>query len=193
MLNTLLTIDNIIDDRDCDLFINFINDNINYFSSYDTENNPQRKALRFGIDDIYTDSYPNLGLIPGLHTALKRLFVNITTRVQDYTRSENLYVTSFHMGKQFPGARVDSHIDCDPNFNANGHFLYSAVVYLNTTYDGHLVFPQKNIVYQPKAKDLVVFPAKGADWEHEVNLINQDRYNLPIWLTDQRDKELSFF
>lgn len=193
-MDTLLRIANVIDDNECDLFINFINDNLSSFESYEEEGNPLRKALRFGIDDVYTNSYPNLGLIPGLHNALKRLFVNITTKVQDRIGGPELYVTSFHMGKQFPGSRVDSHIDCDPEFDYNGHFKYSAVVYLNTLSNGgQLVFPKKNIHYQPVKGDLVLFPAMGKEWEHEVSSISEDRYNLPIWLTENKAKKLAFF
>lgn len=192
-METLHRIKNIIDSNECALFINFINDNLDAFQSYEEEGNPLRKALRFGIDDVYKDSYPDLRLIPGLHNALKRLFVNITTRVQDSIGGPDLYVTSFHMGKQFPGARVDPHIDCDPEFNFNGHFKYSAVVYLNTTNSGQLIFPQKNIHYQPEMGDLVVFPAQGKEWEHEVESISEDRYNLPIWLTEDKSKRLAFF
>lgn len=192
-MNRLLTIDNIISDKDCSLFINFINDNIDIFESYADEDNPLRKALRFGIDDIYKNSYHDLSLVPGLHNALKRLFTNICTQVQDHLRCDDLYVTSFHMGKQTAGARVDAHIDCDPNFNANSHFVYSSVVYLNSTYSGGLLFPRKNIYYQPVAKDLVVFPAHGEEWEHLVEEIKEDRYNLPIWLTTDESKKLAFF
>lgn len=185
--------EDIINRQDCLTFINFINDNLDIFESYAEEGNELRKALRFGIDDVYKTSYHDLSLIPGLHNILKRLFTSITTTVQDRIGGPQLYVTSFHMGKQLPGARVDSHIDCDPKFNFNSHFKHSAVVYLNRVTDGELIFPHQNISYSPNAGDLVVFPAMGKDWEHEVNRITQDRYNLPIWLTEDPEWELSFF
>lgn len=190
-MNTVFGIKNILSDEECDLFISFINDNLDVFETYENENNEHRKALRFGIDDIYKTSHHDLSLIPGLHEILKKLFNNITTQVQEQTRGPKLYVTSFHMGKQLPGSRVDAHIDSDVDYN--GHFKYSTVVYLNTVSSGPLVFPAKDISYQPRAGDLIVFPSIGKEWEHHVDKIDEDRYNLPIWLTEDPSWELSFF
>lgn len=190
-MNRLVTIPDIINDRDCSLFISFINDNLDVFESYSEESNPLRMALRFGIDDVYKSSLPDLSMIPGLHNALRRLFTNLTTTVQDVVGGPKLYVTSFHMGKQFPGSEVSTHIDCDPGYNS--HFKYSTVVYLNTTNSGDLFFTKQNLSYSPRAKEVAVFPSMGDEWEHEVKQINEDRYNLPIWLTEDPAWELSFF
>lgn len=190
-MNTIFGIKDMLAEQDRNLFINFINDNIDVFESYEEEGNPLRKALRFGIDDVYKTSYPDLSLIPGLHETLKRLFNDIATKVQEQTKGPRLYVTSFHMGKQMSGSRVDAHIDSDTEYN--GHFKYSSVLYLNTTGTGNLVFPHKNISYTPNAGDLIVFPSIGKEWEHHVDEISEDRYNLPIWLTEDPEWELRFF
>lgn len=190
-MDKLLTIPGIINDQDCSTFINFINNNLDIFESYSEDGNPNRLALRFGIDDVYETSKNDLSLIPELHNPLQRLFTNLTTTVQDIVGGPRLYVTSFHMGKQLPGSEVSTHIDCDPDYNS--HFKYSAVVYLNTTSSGDLVFTKRGTSYTPRAKEVAVFPSMGDDWEHEVKEIKEERYNLPIWLTEDPFWELKFF
>jgi hypothetical protein len=190
-MNTIFGVRNILNEEDRSFFISFINDNIDVFQSYEKEENPLRKVLRFGVDDVWQDSNKDLRLVPGIHEFLKRLFAAVTSSVQEQVGGPQLYVTSFHLAKQLPGAHVDLHNDSDDAHN--GHFKYSTVVYLNSVLDGALSFPNKGIKYLPTAGDMVVFPPNGKEWEHLVNSISEERYSLPIWLTDDPEWELRFF
>jgi hypothetical protein len=190
-VQAIFGIKDIISDKDRNVFISFIDDNLDLFVSYEDEDNPLRKVLRFGVDEVWKDSMKDLGLIPGVHSFLRELFSNITSSIQKQNGGPKLYVTSFHLAKQLAGARVDLHNDSDQN--NNGHFKYSTVVYLNSVSDGALSFPNKGIKYLPKAGEMIVFPPTGKDWVHEVERISEDRYSLPIWLTEDPELELSFF
>ena len=190
-MNTAFGIKDIIGEQDRSFFISFINDNIEAFQSYEEEQNPFRKVLRFGVDEVWEDSNKDLSLIPGIHPFLQKLFDIVTSSVQEQIGGPQLYVTSFHLAKQLPGAHVDLHNDSDEN--NNGHFKYSTVVYLNSVVDGALSFPNKEISYLPKAGEMIVFPPSGKEWEHRVDAISEDRYSLPIWLTEDPEWELRFF
>jgi hypothetical protein len=95
------------------------------------------------------------------------------------------------MGKQMPNSVVGSHLDADSEHN--GHFKYSCVVYLNTNVvGGELEFPYLSYAYQPKEFEAVVFPSQGLKYQHEVSAIEQVRYCLPMWLTEDPNWEIKF-
>jgi Rps23 Pro-64 3,4-dihydroxylase Tpa1-like proline 4-hydroxylase len=49
---------------------------------------------------------------------------------------------------------------------------------------GVLSFPDLNYKYSPVQGDLVVFPSKPLEFVHEVEEINEERYTIPVWLTE---------
>lgn len=153
----------------------------------------KRFAFQFGQDMQY-------GSVPGYKTYLsleklaeveqKELLREICTKVvssimRAYGDPQQLYVSSFWLAKQYPGCVIPPHEDTDGGYNS--HFVYSAVLYLNTlTSGGELSFVDLDYSYKPEVGDLVVFPTVGTG-AHGVLEIPEQRYSLPFWLTYQED------
>lgn len=196
-MNDVRILKQIITKEESEFFINYINKNLDLFDNYAHDNNPERYALRFGIDNVYVGnvegrSHHTLELVSDIHDKLRDLFSKVTTEVEDvYGSEKNLYVTSFHMGKQLPSSVVGMHLDADPDHN--GHFKYSCVIYLNTnTSGGSIEFPVLGYSYQPKELEAVVFPSQGFEYQHEVSDIRETRYCLPLWITEDPEWEIKF-
>ena len=192
MNKNIHVIQNIITPREADFYIQYIDLNINNFNTYSEMGNPNRSVWRFGVDEVWTDSNPTLEMIPDIHEELRVLFNNIIKQVKlAYNDPEDLYITSFHLGKQLPGAIVARHLDAGEN--DNGHFKYSFVLYLNANdNDGTIRFDALDYSYTPEACAAIVFPSKGEEYEHQVDRIENARYSLPIWITSNPKWELKF-
>jgi hypothetical protein len=181
-------VNNFISEQECSVLINeidqIIKKNIDNFCIYQ---DGKRLALQFG-DDLYHghNSYLNLDIISSSESLFRKYFLSVVGQTAKlFDEKENMYVSSFWIAKQFPGAEVPEHEDTDGGKNT--HFEYSAVLYLNTLTDsGDLEFPYLNYSYSPKAGDLVVFPSRNTG-THVVNKINEDRYTLPMWITKNKD------
>lgn len=191
-MDQIKILNNIISSSEANFYIDYIDNNISKFDDYASTNNPNRFVWRFGVDNVYYDSNYTLEKLSDIHTELRVLFDRVTAAIQKkYQSPKKLYVTSFHLGKQFPNSIVNTHLDADPDHN--GHFKYSCVVYLNSNrIGGELTFPQLNYKYQPNAMDAVVFPSQGEEYEHEVMDISEIRYSLPMWITEDPEWELKF-
>jgi hypothetical protein len=48
---------------------------------------------------------------------------------------------------------------------------------------GELLFPDLKYTYNPKARDIILFPSKGEDMGHSVATIDEERYTILFWLT----------
>ena len=192
MIDKIKIIDNIISKEDAEFLINWIDKNESMFDTYEEEGNPLRLVLRFGLDYVYPESNETMAMIFEIHDVIKRLEHNICREVEKVYQEENsLYITSLHVGKQLPGSRVDTHVDADPN--NNGHFKHSCVVYLNEINNGgDLFFTKLNYHYHPLARQAAVFPSQGPEYEHEVSSIGENRYNLPIWITEDLTMKIKY-
>lgn len=191
-MNNIKVVNNIVSQKEANFYINYIDNNLDKFDDYSAMDNPNRFVWRFGVDNVYHDSNHTLEKLADIHNDIKALFSKVTSEVQDkYQDPNKLYVTSFHLGKQFPQSRVKMHLDADETHN--GHFKYSCVVYLNSNrFDGDLTFPNIGYSYRPNALDAVIFPSQGNDYVHEVGKISEIRYTLPMWITDDPEWELKF-
>jgi len=191
MKENIKTISKIISKEEADFFINYIDSNIHKFSNYQSMNNPNRYVWRFGVDEVYQDSNPTLEDLSDIKETLTDLFDRIICSVKEaYNDEESLYITSFHLGKQLPGAVVAKHLDAGPN--DNGHFKYSFILYLNSNDDGSITFDSLDYSYKPQACDAISFPSQGEEYEHEVSKITNERYSLPVWITNNSEWALSF-
>lgn len=180
----LTAIADYLDENDSEFFIDYINSNIDKFKNYRATSNPNRFALRFGRDQVFWDTTNHdLSLIGDIESKVREIFDNVCRKTEEiYNLDKKLYVASFWMAKQFPGGFVMPHFDSLNN--TNSHFEYSAIVYLNNLESGgELMFPELKYSYQPKGRDLVLFPSKGDDLIHQVAQINGDRYSILFWLT----------
>jgi hypothetical protein len=144
----------------------------------------KRLALQFGKDLHHKEtSSTDLSLLSSRKEIIQDYFSRIVVATKKlFDVSEDLYVSSFWVAKQYPGATVIKHEDTDDGDNT--HFRYSGVLYLNTMEEGgELYFSDYNYSHKPDAGDLVVFPSQGSG-EHEVAKIVQKRYSLAFWMTD---------
>lgn len=145
----------------------------------------KRQYLTFGKDSFHKDYEKDLSLIKEIEPLLRNdLFPKIEKAVQEvFENRRKVMVNNFFLAKQYPGAKIDSHIDTDGGRNMQ--FKYSGILYLNTmSSGGELNFPDLGYRYSPVQGDLVTFPSKPLEFIHEVEEIFEERYTIPIWLTE---------
>jgi hypothetical protein len=102
--------------------------------------------------------------------------------------NEDLVISSFWISKHEPGSKVPIHDDTDSG--ANSHFSHSAVLYLTSLEnDGTLHFPFVDFSYTPVAGELLLFPSKSIDFDHqfmhEVKEIKSTRYSIALWASTE--------
>lgn len=168
--------------EECEFYVEYIDKNLGMF--YKTEQ-ATRFSLLFGRDLAHKEkSELTLSLIADIEPKVQQLFRRVENAVEhEYSSDSKLYVCSFFMSKQIQGSSVNLHYDTDDGLNP--HFSYGGVIYLNTmSQDGQLNFPHINYSYSPVAGDFIVFPPGDPTYSHEVLKISEDRYSLPIWLTN---------
>lgn len=168
--------------EECQFYIEYMDRNSDRFLK---ANLGKRLILLFGRDMAHKEkSELTLELISDIEPKVQELFRRVESSVaHEYSDERQLYVCSFFLSKQIEGAVVPLHYDTDSGLNS--HFRYGGVIYLNTsTQDGQLNFPHINYCYNPVAGDFIVFPPGDPAYSHEVLKISEDRYSLPIWLTD---------
>jgi hypothetical protein len=110
--------------------------------------------------------------------------INISKKT--FNDDKILYPSSFWLARQLPEAVVKLHGDDDGG--ATTYFKYSCSVYLNNTNKtGPINFPNLKYKYWPKAGDMILWPSQGREYDHEVSVINDYRYTMVMWLTDQKE------
>lgn len=178
---------------------NFISaEDIEVFKSYNDDllankpelffmgNKGKRPVVQFGRDNAHSTSSLALDTtIPEIKELVRSYFLKAIETIKDiYQDDRELYVCSFWLAKQLPGANVQMHDDTDEGRNT--HFAYSAVMYLNTlSKTGDLIFTDLDYSVKPAAGDLVIFPSQTTG-NHEVKIIDEYRYTMPIWVTADR-------
>jgi len=150
--------------------------------------NGLRYIFQFGKDkcDTHYASNTDLRAIPELEAESRDLFFRVISSSKKVFEDEsNIYMTGFWISKQLPGSYVGEHEDTDEGLN--DHFKYSAVLYLNTLAStGQLVFTDLGLTITPEAGDLVVFKSLPSG-KHKVDPINEDRYTLAFWMTEDEN------
>lgn len=166
-------------------YINYINDNFDIFIKNGI-NGEKRAVLMFGKDNSHKEkSEKNLKKINNIENVLRKdLFPRVEQKIKEvYKNDKDLMVSSFFMAKQTSGAKISEHIDTDGG--ANLQYKYGGVIYLNKMNNGgKLEFPEFNYSYNPEPGDFVVFPSRPKEYRHKVSEIYEDRYSLPIWVTE---------
>ena len=169
----------------------FETDKGGYFSIWQ---DGKRIALPFGNaqNDIKSDivARRNLDLFD---QSEKELVLDLFSRILEeitkfYSLDQNIYICSFWLAKQYPGAIIPEHMDTDGGVNM--HFEHSVILYLNTLGSGgDLTFPDLNISHKTEAGDLVFFTTKDTG-KHLVERIPEERYSLVFWTTQDKRLEL---
>lgn len=186
-MNSINIIKNFFSKEECEFYINYIETNIDKFQQTKTS---KRYVWLFGDEISMVKNKGsvevNLDLSPiaDIEPRVRKLFIRVENKIKDtYKDDKDLFVTSFVMTKQVPGAFITPHYDTDGG--VNHYFKYSGIIYLNTMKeDGFLEFPSLGYSYSPEAGDLLMFPSADPESLHKVATISEDRYSLPIWLTE---------
>lgn len=180
-------IKNFIDKEDLKAFIEYINLNLDKFYVDPRSKGGNRYAYKFGRDAVHPDSRPTLDELHDIRELVDK-YTNKACGVtkEQFQHEGDLYLSSFWMAKQDPGAIVTYHKDTDQDNNLQ--FKYSAVLYLNSMpeYTGKLRFPELLFQYCPEEGDLIIFPSHGDEFTHGVDWIAEERYSLAFWMTEDR-------
>lgn len=156
------------------------------------------KRLSISIGKVPLASLSNVDPLHEIHKVtlksfpmtLQDVFNKITKSTADFAQrlfedKAELHCSNAIFAKQLPGAVIASHIDSQPG--GDEHLYYSAVLYLNTIIDGNIEFPNLKVSHHPQEGDLLLYRSNHANSQHEVNLISEPRYSIPIFLS--KDKE----
>lgn len=184
-IEEIKVIKNFLSQEEISLFINYIENNPDIYLADDMQDKV-RKTLIFGKDGYYKErSELTLDKIKDIEPILRNsIFPRVELTAKEiYDNKKDLMVCSFFLAKQSKGAIVSEHVDTDGGINM--HFKYGGVIYLNSMKSGgKLKFPELEYEYTPEPGDLVLFPSKPYQYRHVVEEINEDRYSLPIWVTE---------
>jgi hypothetical protein len=170
-----------VSESDCKEIINFIESNINLFST-----GPKRLlfTLPFGKDGYHNESRFDLKLVDPIKDLVYKYFDLVIAHVKEtYNDNSELYVNSFWLAKQKAGGIIPIHGDNDQGNNKQ--FKYSCGTYLKTmTLDGTLDFEKLGYIYSPVEGDLVTWASQDPIYDHVVNKVSEDRYSMLFWLTE---------
>ena len=183
-IDQIKVVNNFLAEAECKYLIDFIESKLDIMKGSKIQGD-RRKFISFGKDSFHKDSEVSLDAISEIEPLLRTdIFPRLTTKVMELTHNrKEVMVNNFFLAKQYPGARIDSHVDTDGGQNMQ--FKFSGIIYLNTmSSGGELYFPDLNYTYKPVAGDLVTFPSKPLEFVHEVAEIQEERYTIPIWLTE---------
>lgn len=183
-ISQIHVVNNFLTKQECDYLKDFIDRHLHIMKGSKLQGD-RRKFISFGKDSFHRDSEVSLDIIKEIEPMLRNdIFPRLSTKVTELTNNrKELMVNNFFLAKQYPGARIDSHVDTDGGQNMQ--FKFSGIIYLNTmSSGGELNFPDLNYTYSPVAGDLVTFPSKPLEFVHEVAEIHEERYTIPIWMTE---------
>jgi len=179
-MEQIQVINNFITRSQANELIDFIDHNLDIF----VHNKGRRRyMLRFGYDEELPEQ--------AIHTMdsveeIKDLLLSIFKKTNNLI-DPSLFLTSWFLSKQYPGAKLLPHKDGAQGINE--HLEYTAMLYLNDMDDGGVIsFPELDIAIKPQLGDLVIF--KSLEHEHMVSEVKQHRYSLPMWFT--KDERLKF-
>lgn len=179
-MDEIFVVNNFVSSDECNFYIDYINNNLHKLTFSEQA---KRWQLTMGIDNIPGSSSPQtLEPVSDIEPQVRNLFERSEIKAKELYSVSELYVSNFFLTKQGPGAIIPIHYDQDGGDNP--HCTYSGVLYLNEMLvDGFLDFTEFNYTVKQKAGDLVLFPSTEL-YMHQVKSISQDRYALPIFLTN---------
>lgn len=169
-----------------------INQIIKQLDIFDAQNtiNSTRKIMRFGIDK-FNGSQGSLKELGDFGNMVKQ-YGDKTARLAKvlFDYDKEIYLSTLWLSKQTAGSKIKPHKDTDGGMNMQ--YCHSGVLYLNTQISGgEIYFPKLNIEIKPEAGDLVIFECRSNESLHGVKLVEQNRYAIPIWLTDDPNYQMA--
>lgn len=182
-------IPNFISKKDADIFIDYINTNIDKIEKETPDNNVYLQ--RFGLDNH--NHLKKSTIMSEFNHEIKDLVIyyadKFTEECKKVFSDEKIYPSQFWLVKRYPNEPQPMHTDVDGG--CNYQLKYSGVIYLNTLINsGRLMFPHIPFYYSPKIGDLVVFPSDGERFRHGVGINKEDRYVAPVWATNDENFKL---
>lgn len=169
---------------------NFINQNditsiIAMLDKFDknNQNKSTRKVMRFGLDNFngHQESLSELGEFGLMVKSYGEKAASLAQEIFDYPKP--IYLSTLWLSKQTAGSKIKPHKDTDGGINMQ--YSHAAILYLNSQSDGgEIHFPKINFEHKPETGDLIIFECRSINSLHGVKMVTQDRYAIPIWLTD---------
>lgn len=186
-----MVIKNFVSPEHCKLIINHIERNHNsYFNEWDAN---RVFTKRFGIDPHYEDSTTDTSSLDEIKEIIA-FYANKTIRAckESYLDNNNLYLNVLWLAKKNPSPHEDGqNVHGDWDGGINSHFKYSALIYLNDmNNNGQIYFPYIDFEHCPSAGDLVIFESGKPEFHHGVKPILQERYSIPMWITEKSEFNL---
>lgn len=170
---------------ECYLFISYINNNL---SQFEYAKEAKRWQLTMGTDNTKNHVGTNdLEKIEPIREKTEEIFDRVLQIANDKYET-NLFMSNLFLAKQVSGAIIPPHYDTD--LGENSQCKISGVIYLNKMIkDGGLEFVNTNDSYLPGRGDLILFPS-DEKFTHQVSSISQDRYTLPLFMTEDPEYSL---
>lgn len=158
---------------------------ISVLDKFDKDNNngSSRKIMRFGIDN-FNGTQGSLSELGDFGQMVKN-YGEKTAEIIENTFNINtkIYLSTLWLSKQTAGSRIKPHKDTDGGINMQ--YSHAGIIYLNNqTVGGEIYFPKINFEHKPEAADLIIFECRSNQSYHGVKTVTEDRYAIPIWLTD---------
>ena len=179
-MEQIKVINNFITRPQANELIDFIDHNLDIF----VHNKSRRRyMLRFGYDEELPEQ-----AIHDMNDVLeiKELLLSIFKKTNNIV-DPKLFLTSWFLSKQYPGAKLLPHKD--GTLGLNDHLEYTAMLYLNDMDSGGVIsFPELGLEVKPQLGDLIIF--KSLEHEHMVSEVKQHRYSIPMWFT--KNERLKF-
>jgi hypothetical protein len=133
------------------------------------------------LDKIKFKDFPE-----DLQNTFNKTLKTILTYIEKlFNDQSEIHCSNASFSRQSSGAKVPRHMDSTPE--NDGHIYYSSVLYLNTIADGDIKFPDLGVSYRPKAGDFIMYRSRDNNNEHEVDLISETRYSVPIFLSKDKN------
>ncbi len=179
-MESIKVINNFITRPQANNLIDFIDHNLDIFVH---NKNRKRYMLRFGYDEeLPQQAIHSMDPVREIEDLLEGIFKKTNNIV-----GPELYLTSWFLSKQYPGAKLLPHKD--GGVGINDHLEYTAMLYLNDMTNGGVIsFPELDKHITPQMGDLVIF--KSMEHEHMVSEVIEHRYSMPMWFT--KDESLKF-
>lgn len=189
-MDMLKIVEDFIDDYSIDMVISYLDNN-----EEDLTYNPDifQYGLKLGRDMYHgKESILDASRLKEIRSYVLDIYLPkcIDTVSTLYGDDSDLFIASVWIMRAKNGSYISKHNDQD--HGANKHLKWSIVTYLNNMpdNDGSLNFFNMDYSYSPKKGETVIFPSAPPKYNHQVKSINNDRYTIVAWLTNDPEFDL---
>ena len=164
---------------------------IEYFDTHPEQLRKTEDLAQSDFDGMIMNPY-NVSN-PELLKKLEVLRTKLTVEMSKLYHT-TLYLDYWDLVKWGEGGWMDFHAD-NVDQERKPHWYcgwrsHSAIVYLNQEFEGgETVFRDQNVNIFPETGKALMFPA-GFDYTHGVNEVDNNRYTLSLWFTEDPEHQL---